>query len=281
MRHRGDRRVALDRHVAAIAERDAAILFHHAYRAAERARYEEVVGEQQQEIVGSRPVDAGVEGGMGTEIFGPEQKLHAGIARRETLEDLAYRHLRQALVDGRLAPGERIVASAVAQSAGVSRIPVMQALRRLESEGFVRINPHKDVVVAGLSPDEFRERFLLMAALEALCLREAAGRITPALIARLDRDWKILKSEVPHLKLSPGEYIRRNVWWTSQPLDEPDNKRFLGDMFDWLGWDRLLFSSDYPHWDFDDPSRVIMFPATDEQRAMFFGGNARAVYGFA
>ena len=49
----------------------------------------------------------------------------------------------------------------------------MQALRRLESEGFVRINPHKDVVVAGLSAEEFRERFLMMAALEALCLREA------------------------------------------------------------------------------------------------------------
>ena len=105
--------------------------------------------------------------------------------RRETLEELAYRHLRQALVEGRLAPGERIVASAVAHSAGVSRIPVMQALRRLESEGFVRINPHKDVVVAGLSAEEFRERFLLMAVLEALCLREAAGRITPALVARL------------------------------------------------------------------------------------------------
>jgi DNA-binding GntR family transcriptional regulator len=105
--------------------------------------------------------------------------------RRQTLEELAYRHLRQALVEGRLAPGERIVAGAVAQAAGISRIPVLQALRRLESEGFVRINPHKDVVVAGLSPGEFRERFLLMAALEALCLREAAGRITPPFLAGL------------------------------------------------------------------------------------------------
>jgi DNA-binding GntR family transcriptional regulator len=105
--------------------------------------------------------------------------------RRETLEELAYRHLRQALVGGRLAPGERIVASAVAQEAGISRIPVMQALRRLESEGFVRIHPHKDVVVAGLSPQEFRERFLMMASLEALCAREAAGRVGPALLAEL------------------------------------------------------------------------------------------------
>jgi hypothetical protein len=41
----------------------------------------------------------------------------------------------------------------------------------------------------------------------------------------------------------------------------------------------LLFSSDYPHWDFDDPTRVIMFPASDEQRTAFFAGNARGVYG--
>jgi DNA-binding GntR family transcriptional regulator len=121
----------------------------------------------------------------GAATDGAGRPLFPAPIRRETLEELAYRHLRQALVDGRLAPGERIVASAVAQSAGVSRIPVMQALRRLESEGFVRIHPHKDVVVASLSPAEFRERFLLMAALEALCLREAAGRITPALLAQL------------------------------------------------------------------------------------------------
>jgi DNA-binding GntR family transcriptional regulator len=127
-------------------------------------------------------------------LQGPESarpRLFEAPIRRETLEELAYRHLRQALVEGRLAPGERIVAGAVAQAAGISRIPVLQALRRLESEGFVRINPHRDVVVAGLSPEEFRERFLLMASLEALCLREAAGRITAPLITglrRLQRD---------------------------------------------------------------------------------------------
>jgi DNA-binding GntR family transcriptional regulator len=103
----------------------------------------------------------------------------------QTLEELAYRHIRRALVDGQLAPGQRIVASAVARAAGISRIPVMQALRRLESEGFVRINPHKDVVVASLSSEEFRERFLLMAALEALCLREAEGKVAPAFLKRL------------------------------------------------------------------------------------------------
>ena len=50
--------------------------------------------------------------------------------------------------------------------------PVVKNLgRRLEPDGFVRISPHKDVVVLGWAPGEIRERLLLMAALEILCLR--------------------------------------------------------------------------------------------------------------
>ena len=120
---------------------------------------------------GHRPVDA-------VDLF--EAPL-----RHRTLEEQAYEHIRSALVEGRLAPGQRIVASAVARAAGTSRIPVLQALRRLESEGFVRINPHRDVVVSGLSPEEFRERFLMMAVLEALCVREAHGKIAPVTLQRL------------------------------------------------------------------------------------------------
>jgi DNA-binding GntR family transcriptional regulator len=109
------------------------------------------------------------------------------IPAHRTLETLAYQDIRRAIADGKLAPGQRIVAQTIAKSAGISRIPVLQALRRLESEGFVRIAPHKDVVVAGLSPDDFRERFLLMAALESLCIREATGKVTGALLRRLRR----------------------------------------------------------------------------------------------
>jgi DNA-binding GntR family transcriptional regulator len=105
--------------------------------------------------------------------------------QHRTLEERAYENIRSAIVKGRLAPGQRIVASAIARAAGTSRIPVLQALRRLESEGFVRINPHRDVVVPGLSPEEFRERFLMMAALEALCVREAESQIAPVTFRQL------------------------------------------------------------------------------------------------
>jgi DNA-binding GntR family transcriptional regulator len=107
------------------------------------------------------------------------------VQKHRTLEELAYQDIRRAIAEGRLAPGQRIVVNSLAAASGVSRIPVMQALRRLETEGFVRITPHKDVVVTSPSPEEFRERFLLMATLEALCLREAAGKITPTLLGQL------------------------------------------------------------------------------------------------
>jgi DNA-binding GntR family transcriptional regulator len=111
--------------------------------------------------------------------------LLTSVRKHQTLEELAYQDIRRAIMEGRLAPGQRIVANAIAAAAGVSRIPVMQALRRLETEGFVRITPHKDVVVTSLSSQEFRERFLLMATLEGLCLREAQRKIGADLVARL------------------------------------------------------------------------------------------------
>ena len=105
--------------------------------------------------------------------------------RRETLEGLAYRDIRSAIMEGRLAPGERIVVASVAATAGISRVPVIQALRRLEREGFVRMTAQKDAVVRRISADEFRERFLMMATLETLCLREARDRVGPELLWRL------------------------------------------------------------------------------------------------
>ena len=107
------------------------------------------------------------------------------IRNHRTLEGLAYQDIRHAIAQGRFSPGQRLVVNTLAKASGVSRIPVMQALRRLETEGFVRITPHKDVVVTSPSPVEFRERFLLMAALEVLCLREVQPTHAPALLVRL------------------------------------------------------------------------------------------------
>ncbi len=101
----------------------------------------------------------------------------------------------------------------------------------------------------------------------------------PSLSWRLDKHWKTLKRETPHLTMAPSEYIKRNVWFTTQPMEEPGNPQHLADLIGWIGLERLLFASDYPHWDFDDPmtSVPIRFSAEDAQR--FYRRNAAAVYG--
>jgi predicted TIM-barrel fold metal-dependent hydrolase len=103
----------------------------------------------------------------------------------------------------------------------------------------------------------------------------------PALSWRLDRLYERMRSEVPHLKRRPSEYIREHVWVTTQPMEEPQDPRQLFDVINWIGWDRLLFASDYPHWDFDDPFRAFPPGMARERYEQILCGNARAVYRLA
>ena len=40
-------------------------------------------------------------------------------------------------------------------------------------------------------------------------------------------------------------------------MEDPERRDHLFDVIDWIGWNKLLFATDYPHWDFDEPSRVL------------------------
>jgi predicted TIM-barrel fold metal-dependent hydrolase len=100
----------------------------------------------------------------------------------------------------------------------------------------------------------------------------------PALGWRLDKHWKRLKDEVPHLKLAPSEYIKKHFWVTTQPMEETEEPDHLIEVMNWIGMDRIMFSSDYPHWDFDDPFVSLPPSLTEVQRRMIYAGNARALY---
>ena len=102
----------------------------------------------------------------------------------------------------------------------------------------------------------------------------------PSVAWRLDRHWRHLKAEVPHLRRAPSEYIREHIWVSTQPMEEPEVGRHLRDVMGWIGWDRILFATDYPHWDFDDPRAAIPGTLPEEVRRNIYGGNARRVYGF-
>ena len=104
----------------------------------------------------------------------------------------------------------------------------------------------------------------------------------PALKWRLDKHWKRLKAEAPHLKKLPSEYIRQHIYFTTQPLDEPARDADLAEVFELVGLDRIMFSTDYPHWDMDEPRFVLSKLRFGEaDKARIFAGNAKQLYGLA
>lgn len=96
---------------------------------------------------------------------------------------------------------------------------------------------------------------------------------------RLDQFWYRLRSEVPNVSRPPSEYIRERVRFTTQPFEEPDQPSDLLTVFDHAPANELLmFSTDYPHWDFDDPQWVLR-KLREEERQRILRDNALEFYG--
>jgi predicted TIM-barrel fold metal-dependent hydrolase len=114
-----------------------------------------------------------------------------------------------------------------------------------------------------------------------IVLIESGFAWLPALGWRLDKHWKTLKDEVPHLKRAPSEYIREHFWVSTQPMEEPEDPAHLIDVMEWIGWDRILFASDYPHWDFDDPFLALPPSLDERRRTQIFHDNACTLYRLA
>jgi predicted TIM-barrel fold metal-dependent hydrolase len=74
----------------------------------------------------------------------------------------------------------------------------------------------------------------------------------------MDRHWEELRDELPWVTRRPSDYVRDNVRFSSQPIEEPAEKAQLAAALETAQASRLLmYSSDYPHWDFDDPAFVL------------------------
>jgi len=111
-----------------------------------------------------------------------------------------------------------------------------------------------------------------------LILVEAGFAWLPALSWRLDKLWQRMRAEIPHVTRPPSELIRQHVWLTTQPMEEPEPREHLLDTIEWIGWEKLLFATDYPHWDFDEPSRALPIRVGKEQKEAFFLKNALELY---
>jgi DNA-binding GntR family transcriptional regulator len=95
-----------------------------------------------------------------------------------TAQHEVYRHLREQILTGALKAGTRLNPLEIGATLGVSRMPVREALRQLDSEGLVTIRPNRGVVVMSLNTKEIEEIFLIRTALETLAVRQALPNLT-------------------------------------------------------------------------------------------------------
>lgn len=100
----------------------------------------------------------------------------------------------------------------------------------------------------------------------------------PFMMQRLDHEYAMRTSEAPLLKKKPSEYMRE-MYYSTQPL-EINNLKALETTFEMINAEtQLLYSSDYPHWDFDLPSTIWDLPfLTEKAKRRILGENARDLF---
>lgn len=103
-----------------------------------------------------------------------------GLVSRSLLRENAYRAIRNAIVDGTLAPGERLNDGDLVEWLGVSRTPVREALARLEQAGLVQTKPGRHTIVSPLDARAVRAAQSVTAAMHELAVREALPDLSAA-----------------------------------------------------------------------------------------------------
>jgi DNA-binding GntR family transcriptional regulator len=107
-----------------------------------------------------------------------------GQAELTSKSEAAYRRIKAGITEGRFGPGHRLVLARLAQELGVSVVPVREAIRRLEAEGFVTFERNVGAAVAGIDPVEYQHTMQTLSIIEGAATALAAPLLPPDALAR-------------------------------------------------------------------------------------------------
>ncbi len=127
----------------------------------------------------------------------------------QPLREVIFDTLRNAIVNGDLKPGERLMEVYLAEEMGVSRTPVREAIRKLEADGLVMMEPRRGTRVAEISVKDIVDVLEVRSALDRLATGLAATRIQPAQIKQLEAVHKQYASHVQKENIEGA--IRRDI----------------------------------------------------------------------
>ena len=113
-------------------------------------------------------------------------KLTLDVSSCKPLREIVFETIRNAIINGDLKPGQRLMEVQLAEQLGVSRTPVRESIRKLELEGLVKMVPRKGAYVTPMSIDDLRDMMEIRRALEALSAELAAKNATEEDVKKLE-----------------------------------------------------------------------------------------------
>jgi DNA-binding GntR family transcriptional regulator len=148
--------------------------------------------------------------------------------QHRTLNSFVVERLREKIVSGELPAGSKIDQNAVAAELGVSRMPVREALRQLDAEGFVTLLSHRGAIVSELSVDEIVEMYEMRAVLSGLASRLAVPNFDDATVQRLEQLSKDMEKTT-----DPDEWIELNQQF-HDAIEKPSGAKRLLELIERL-----------------------------------------------
>jgi DNA-binding GntR family transcriptional regulator len=127
----------------------------------------------------------------------------------ETLPEKTFSSLEEAILQGKIKPGDRLIENELSRWFGISRGPIREAFRSMEKEGLIKMVPRKGAVVCSLSPEDLSETYEIISALEGLAGRLFCERGTKEDLARLKKLYQEMETRVKNNNLSKYEKLNR------------------------------------------------------------------------
>lgn len=108
------------------------------------------------------------------------------VDKHLTLRERIVDFIKDSVVSGRLKPGERVPEQEIAENFGISRTPIREAFRQLESEGFITVTPRKGAVVSPITDKDVSEFYAIKSLLEGFAARTACAKLTEKGLKKLE-----------------------------------------------------------------------------------------------
>lgn len=149
-----------------------------------------------------------------------------GAPARGGIVEYVVDQLRTGVLQGRYAPGQRLIEADLTQDLRVSRGPLREAFRRLSAEGLIEIVPNRGAIVRRLTLPEMRELFQIRIALETLAARLASNAMAdPKTKERFEREIEPIWND--HLRVTGPAYIDENHQFHDAVVRASGNRQLL------------------------------------------------------